>query len=171
MASKSKVKGSGFEREVAKYLSDLYSDSFHRIQASGAYIGGKNSSRKNTLTEGQIRSHKGDIVPPDDWIHFNCECKRYKEFQFHKLLSTDRIPDLENFIDQTMEVSDEGDVNIIFMKFDYIGRYVAYQLPQDFECGRFVDYESENWGTWRLTKFEDFFEKNANSFEKMCKRT
>lgn len=171
MASKSKNKGSGFERDVAKYLSDLYNESFTRVITSGAYIGGKNTVRKNTLSENQIRSHKGDIVPPDDWTHFNCECKSYKSFPFHKLLSTDKIADLESFIDQTMEVADEGDVNVIFMKFDYIGRYVAFQLPQDFECKRFIDYESKNWGTWRMTSFEDFFDLNLDSFKKACKKT
>ena len=171
MANKSKNKGSGFEREVSKYLSDLYNESFTRVITSGAFIGGKNTIRKNTLSENQIRSHKGDIVPPDDWKRFNCECKNYKQFPFHKLLSDEKIADLESFIDQTMEVSDEGDVSIIFMKFDYIGRYVAFQLPQDFECKRFVDYKSQNWGTWRMTKFEDFFELNKDSFKESCKKS
>jgi hypothetical protein len=171
MASKSKTKGKGFEREVAKYLSDLYGESFTRSITSGAMIGGKNNIRKSTLSEGQIQSYKGDIVPPDDWKKFNCECKNYSAFPFHKLFSSETISDLENFIDQTMEVADEGDVNIIFMKFDYIGRYVAYQLPQDFVSNKYIDYDSKKWGKWRFTKFEDFFDSNKENFEKSCKNT
>ena len=63
MPSPQKNKGSGFEREIAKYLSDLYGESFIRAPGSGAYVGGKNQSRTQILHEGQIRSFKGDIVP------------------------------------------------------------------------------------------------------------
>ena len=45
MTSPQKAKGSGFEREVAKFLSDLYGESFIRAPGSGAYIGGKNQHR------------------------------------------------------------------------------------------------------------------------------
>ena len=66
MTSKSKIKGSSFERECAKFLSELYSASFHRnLNGSGAYIGGRNVFRKNTLSESQIRNSKGDITPPE----------------------------------------------------------------------------------------------------------
>ena len=63
MPSPQKAKGSGFEREIAKYLSELYGESFIRAPGSGAYVGGKNQSRTQVLHEGQIRSFKGDIVP------------------------------------------------------------------------------------------------------------
>ena len=42
MPSPQKAKGSGFEREIAKYLSEKYGESFIRAPGSGAYIGGKN---------------------------------------------------------------------------------------------------------------------------------
>ena len=45
MPSPQKTKGSGFEREIAKYLSDIYGESFIRAPGSGAYVGGKNQSR------------------------------------------------------------------------------------------------------------------------------
>jgi hypothetical protein len=62
MPSPQKNKGSGFEREIAKYLSDTYGESFIRAPV-GAYVGGKNQSRTEILHEGQIRSFKGDIGP------------------------------------------------------------------------------------------------------------
>ena len=46
MPSPQKAKGSGFEREIAKYLSDVYGESFIRAPGSGAYIGGKNQNRR-----------------------------------------------------------------------------------------------------------------------------
>lgn len=170
MGSKSKNKGKGFERDVAKYLSHLYNDNFVRVFSSGAYTGGLNSNRKSSLTEGQIRANKGDISPPDDWINFNCECKSYSSFPFHKLLIDDHIPLMEEFIDQTMDAADDNDVNIIFMKFDYVGKYVAFQMPRPFECKRYVDYESKNHGIWRITGFDDFFKINKNVLENECKK-
>jgi signal transduction histidine kinase len=79
MPSKSKNKGSSFEREIATFLSNLYSESFVRIPNSGAYIGGANTHRKNRLSENQIKSFKGDIVPPDSWVYFNAEAKNYAD--------------------------------------------------------------------------------------------
>ena len=63
MASKSKNKGKGFEREMANFLSDLYQLSFIRVPASGAFVGGANAVRKDILSEGQIRGAKSDIIP------------------------------------------------------------------------------------------------------------
>jgi len=168
MTSKSKNKGNTFEREVAKFLSQLYSESFQRISSSGSYIGGKNTVRKETLTEGQIRSHKGDIVPPDSWKKFNAEAKSYAEFPFHSLLHNKPIPLLEKWIDQTVEVADEGDINIIFMKFNRLGRYVAYQPNPALISNRFVEYESQNNGIWIFTNFDDFFNLNKDSIKKLC---
>ena len=97
MPSKSKNKGSGYEREMAKFLSELYDGSFVRVPGSGAYIGGKNQVRTVVLSEGQVRSFKGDIVPPDDWKYFNSECKFYADFPFHQLFSDGHIPILESY--------------------------------------------------------------------------
>jgi len=41
MPSKSKNKGSSFERDIAKLLSETFGESFIRVTNSGAYIGGK----------------------------------------------------------------------------------------------------------------------------------
>ena len=86
MTSPQKAKGSGFEREVAKFLSDLYGESFIRAPGSGAYIGGKNQHRTAILHEGQIRSFKGDIVPGQSFSKMNIECKFYEYFPFHLLI-------------------------------------------------------------------------------------
>ena len=168
MTSTSKNKGNTFEREVAKYLSDLYSDSFNRIANSGSYVGGKNAFRKETLSEGQIRSHKGDIVPPDSWKRFNAEAKSYAEFPFHRLLSNVEIPLLETWIGQSLDAADEGDFTIIFMKFNRIGRYVCYRQTDDMKANRFIDYTSKKYGSWRITNFEEFFDLNKDTVKKIC---
>jgi hypothetical protein len=126
MPSPQKQKGSGFEREVAKFLSDIYGESFIRAPGSGAYVGGKNQSRTEFLHEGQIRSFKGDIVPGQSFSKMNIECKFYADFPFHLVL-TGECKQLNTWIGQLLDVAEEGDVNLLFMKFNRKGRYVAVQ--------------------------------------------
>ena len=87
MSSKSKTKGNNFEREISTYLSDLYGLSFLRVPNSGAYVGGLNAQRRATLAAGQIKTFRGDIIPPDDCTTV-IECKHYADFPFHSLLKT-----------------------------------------------------------------------------------
>tara|TARA_Y100000114_G_scaffold155081_1_gene178453 strand:- start:314 stop:829 length:516 start_codon:yes stop_codon:yes gene_type:complete len=168
MPAKSKQKGKSFEREVAHYLSDLYQKSFTRVPDSGAYTGGKNSFRKDHLTEGQIRAHKGDIIPPDEWKYLNIECKSYSSFPFHQLFSNITIPLLESWIEQTLEAADKGDCNILMMKFNRIGRYLAFQSTRDFKTFRHVDYTDKNKNIWRFTSYNDFFKLNKTEFQHNC---
>ncbi len=68
MPSPQKAKGSGYEREVAKFLSDLYGESFIRAPGSGAYVGGKNQARtqfvllQTAFIILYIHSHKKSIL-------------------------------------------------------------------------------------------------------------
>jgi hypothetical protein len=157
MASKSKVKGSTYERDVSKFLCETYGGSFVRVPNSGAYIGGKNQSRTVTLSDGQIRSFKGDIIPPDDWKYFNCECKSYADFQFHQLFSPGEIPIMESWINQTMEVSANNDLNIIFMKFTRKGQYVAYQENTQWKTPHSIVYHSKKHGDWIFCGADKFW--------------
>ena len=117
MPSKSKSKGSSFEREVASELSTLYGESFVRTPSSGAYVGGSNVVRKKTLSEGQVQSFRGDIIPPDDWKYFNVECKSYADFPFHHLLLDKDIPLLDDWIEQLLDVAENEDLNLLILKF------------------------------------------------------
>lgn len=167
MPSASKNKGSGFEREVAKFLTELYGETFIRVPGSGAYTGGSNSHRKQFLHEGQVRSFKGDIVPGESFRFFNAEAKFYADFQFHQLFTESR--QLDGWIEQLMTASDPDDVNVLFMKFNRRGRYVAVQakLHWDSDCGYFV-YRSPQHGDWMIYSFEKFFEINQHQFKTYC---
>lgn len=169
MPSPSKIKGSGFEREIAKYLSDTYGESFIRNNSgSGAYIGGVNSVRKNTLSESQIRHAKGDIVPPESFPNFNAEAKFYADFAFHQLFSSSSI--LETWINQLMTVADTDDTNILFMKFNRKGRFIAVQvnLPWISDNVSYMRYRSTKHGDWMIYSFENFFEKNTQLLKQFC---
>jgi len=168
MPSKSKTKGKTFEREVCVFLSSLYEDSFTRVPDSGAFTGGKNAYRRETLTEGQVRAHKGDIIPPDEWKYFNAECKSYAEFPFHQLL-TQNIPLLEGWLEQTRAASDEGDLDILFFKITRKGTYLAYRVEGSFfHTTRHIDYRDNNNILWRITGFNEFFNLNKQSFKIRC---
>jgi hypothetical protein len=161
MPSPSKNKGSSFEREVAKYMSDLYSESFIRAPGSGAYIGGKNQSRTQVLHEGQIRSFKGDIVPGQSFPKFNAECKSYADFPFHQLY-TGGCKVLDGWIDQMMDVAEDGDLNILFMKFNRKGRFVVIQTKYTWVTDQFTYYTSKDHGDWIILDFDHFFKHNKD---------
>ena len=91
MPSPQKAKGSGWERDTARFLSGLYGESFIRAPGSGAYVGGSNKARMEVLHEGQIRAFKGDIVPGQSFPKLNAECKFYKAFPFHRLLQPEPL--------------------------------------------------------------------------------
>jgi hypothetical protein len=162
MPSPSKNKGSSFEREVANFLSSLYEESFIRAPGSGAYVGGKNQVRKQYLDEGQIRSFKGDIVPGQSFAKFNAECKSYKDFPFHQLY-TGECKVLEGWIEQMMDVAEDGDLNILFMKFNRKGKFVVVQSDKKtWVTDQFTYYTSKAHGDWILIEFNHFFKHNKD---------
>lgn len=161
MSSPQKNKGSGFEREIAKYLSDKYGESFIRAPGSGAYVGGKNQSRTEVLHEGQIRSFKGDIVPGQSFNRMNVECKFYADFPFHLLL-TGECKVIDAWIGQLMDVADPGDLNILFMKFNRKGRYICVQSSLTWVADNFTYYTSQKYGDWMIFEFDSFFLHNTD---------
>jgi hypothetical protein len=161
MTSPQKAKGSGFEREIAKYLSEKYSESFIRAPGSGAYIGGKNQLRTQILHEGQIRSFKGDIVPGQTFTKMNVECKFYADFPFHLLLSGE-CKVIDAWLEQLMDVADPDDCNILFMKFNRKGRYIAVESKLTWVADNFTYYTSKKHGDWMIFEFDSFFLHNTD---------
>ena len=161
MPSPQKQKGSSWEREVARYLSDLYQESFIRAPGSGAYVGGKNKVRTQILHEGQIRSFKGDIVPGQNFPKFNAECKSYADFPFHLVL-VGNCKVLDGWIDQMMDVSESDDLNILFMKFNRKGSFVCVQTNKTWVTDQFLYYTSTKHKDWLIIEFEHFFKNNKD---------
>ena len=163
---KSKNKGKAFEREIANFLSDLYEESFTRVPYSGAFVGGKNAVRKEHLDEAQIRGFKGDIIPPDTWSKLNIECKNYADFTFHALFQQKNIPLLNDWIDQTYDAADEGDFNLIIMKFSRRGKFVMFEskhkLLSDGYCVPYV----KDGIAWVFMDFDRFWAINKDGVKK-----
>jgi len=168
MPSPQKAKGSGWERDVAKYLTELYSLPFHRAPGSGAYVGGRNSSRKAFLDEGQVRSFKGDVVPPKEFPKMNLEAKFYKDFPFHQLFHGE-IKILESWLEQMLEPADEGDFSILVMKFNRKGKWVAVRPNEDLTFTRSFTYDSEAHGRWIIMDYDDFWGTNHGEVAQLCK--
>jgi len=171
MTSPQKAKGNSWERKVADHLTALYGEKFLRVPGSGAYIGGMNVHRKETLHEAQVRSFKGDIVPGESFPRLNAECKSYKDFPFHQLFQGS-CKILDEWISQCMDVADEGDFNIIFMKFNRKGMYVAVQAQPNTSplfFTRNFNYGSAHHGHWFIMDYDLFWELNADKVRDLCK--
>ena len=162
MPSKQKVKGSGFEREVAKYLTERYGENFVRTVGSGAFTGGKNSVRKQELTENQTRHHKGDVTPPDSFFRMNMECKFYSDLLFHQIFRG-QCSQLDEWIKQTYEAADEGDVNIIVIKVNRKGKFVCIEKSDKLKLEKGLEYKG-----WYFFDFDTFFDENFEEFREIC---
>ena len=130
MTSKSKAKGSSWERDVCQTLSELYDDNFMRVPNSGAYTGGMNAHRKDVLTTEQIKLSKGDIIPPVSFCNFVAECKNYADFPFHQLVKKSRIALLDTWIDQVELDSEDKDLWLLFIKITRKGTYLLYDTDK-----------------------------------------
>lgn len=164
MTSPQKQKGNSFEREIANYLSKLYGESFIRAAHSGAYVGGINIQRKDTLSCHQVKSFKGDIIPPDSWLNFNAEAKSYKDFPFHLVLEGE-CKVLDNWLGQLMSVAEPNDMNVLFMKFNRKGSFVVVQSKYTWISDNFLYYTSKTHGDWHIIEFEQFFRLNKDIFK------
>ena len=166
--SKSKAKGNSWERTVAKFLSEQHSASFIRVPHSGAYIGGTNVFRKALLDNSQIKGFKGDIIPPETWKRFNAEAKNYADFPFHQLYQGP-VPILEKWLSQLLEVANPGDFNVLIMKFNRKGSFIATQPTPSLALNQnhFI-YTSPCYGPWIIQDFESFWTSNKNSIQSIC---
>jgi Holliday junction resolvase len=170
MPSKSKNKGNSWERDVANFLSTTYSSSFIRSPGSGAYIGGSNGHRKQMLLDSQIRNFKGDIVPGEGFDRLNIECKSFADFPFHQLFQGE-VKILEGWLGQCLEVADEGDLNLLFLKFNRKGKWVVLEAKHEphLDLERHLVYKSSKFGEWIVMDFAIFFEKNSEAIKQLAK--
>jgi hypothetical protein len=158
--SKSKNKGNAGERELCKILGSIFDGNFQRVPSSGALLGGKNAFRRQILSENQVRSFKGDIIPPDTMPLLVIEAKSYAQFLFHQLLTPGNCPQLDEWIKQTIESADPNDVWFVCFKVVRIGWYVAVpDINQDYIFGNYASYEGTH-GKFKITDLKEFFTTN-----------
>jgi hypothetical protein len=163
-SSMSKAKGNSGERELCSKLKAIFGGSFIRVPNSGAFTGGKNAVRREVLSDGQIRSSKGDIIPPDFMPKLVLEVKWYKEFRFHQLLQPGGCVQLDGWILQSMDAIDEGDLWFVAFKINLRGWFIA--IPRDtsegYALGNHAIYTCKGYGDMLVTEAETFLAANRD---------
>jgi len=155
MSSKSKTKGNNFEREISTYLSELYGLSFLRVPNSGAYVGGLNAQRQATMASGQIKTFRGDIIPPDEFT-IVIECKNYANFPFHSLLKTGtNIALLDGWIDE-VETDANQDFWLLFFKISRKGTFVCWNK----KYLKLINPKIHYLDKYNITEIDEFFSLN-----------
>jgi hypothetical protein len=100
--TKSKNKGSTFERDISKLLNELYDTpkGFARSSGSGNRFGGKNKVNLNIHNRQASKAMLGDIQTPDS-VDLLVECKAYKDLAFHQIVQG-KCKLLNAWLDQVM---------------------------------------------------------------------
>lgn len=169
MTSKAKAKGNSWEREIASFLSKKLGGNFQRVANSGAFIGASNSHRKSYLEKGQIRSAKGDIVPPDNLPKLNLEAKNYADIAFSQIINGE-CKQLDKWIEQTEEPADDGDISFTIFKITRKGSWIVFHesLKSHFKLGSHVVYIKNNARTYIVTDFKSFIDTNVEAIKKIA---
>lgn len=125
MPSASKAKGNTFERDACKVLSELFDSNFMRVPTSGAFTGGANIFRVDSMTDTQRRIMSGDIIPGDTLDRWKFECKSYKAISWHQILQGE-CKLLDKWLEQAY---DDKLPWLLFFKISRQNTWVSY--PQD----------------------------------------
>lgn len=164
MTSRPKAKGNSWERELCETLATTFGGNWQRVPNSGAFTGGFNTFRKETMDANQIRLMKGDIIPAAHMPKIVLECKFYADFTFHLLVRQD-VPLLEGWIQQTIESADAGDTWFLCMKFNRKGTYVLFdkKLLDKFQIDNYTVYKN-----YIFTDLDKFLLKNKDIIMQIC---
>lgn len=156
MANANKNKGKSLERLIASELSLVFNLNFMRVQGSGAYVGGKNAFRVNTLTREQNLSVCGDIVVPIELEHIAFEAKFYKDFSFVSVF--DNNEQLNEWIDQS-KIS--GKIWFIVLKVNHLGKFVVFDKKYE---NTFITNPSKMIykNEYIMCRYDGFFENNKD---------
>lgn len=161
MTGKAKAKGNSAERELSKFLAATFGGNFMRVPNSGAFIGGKNAHRKANMTDNQISLTKGDIIPPDFMPKLVLESKFYADFAFHALLTDGKVPQLDKWIEQTLDCVEAGDLWFVAFKINRRGWFTCFphELADKFVIGNHAVYSDGN-KKFVVTELMKFFTDN-----------
>lgn len=166
MTSRQKAKGNGFERQVAKHLSEIFDSNFTRVPTSGAMTGGMNAYVLDRLTDSQKLLLEGDLIPPDHLYKMKIECKAHKNFSFSKMLTENK--QLDDWIEQARA---RDKVWFLIFKINNKGKYVCFTRNVFKTCDCLSD---RNYLIYKkyyyITSMDGFFERYKNSLLQICKK-
>jgi hypothetical protein len=78
---------------------------------------------------------------------------------------------LDEWIEQIRETCDETDFNILAMKFNRKGAYIAFEcmhLPKLNAGSSYMRYHGAKYGPWIITEFNSFWETNSKKIKLLC---
>ena len=154
MASSSKNKGKRWERKVAEHLSKIFELNFCRVPNSGAFVGGMNAFRKQSMSESQILLATGDIIVPDELKHIAIECKSYKDFSYAALFENNKT--LNDWISQSKNTDKCW---FLLFKITRSGSFVVFDIKESWiKPANFMIYNN-----CYICTMKSFFESNKES--------
>lgn len=155
---------------MAKFLTETHGASFLRVPNSGAFIGGNNAGRIQNLDAGQVKTFRGDIIPPEAWQRINIEAKSRRDLGWHQIVSGS-CRELDAWIEQCMTVHQPDDFTVIFFKIDRQGQFVAVRIQHEQEILKpknYLLYTTSAHGTWLISELNNFWILNQKIIEKIC---
>lgn len=163
MTSKAKQKGNSWELAICKFLGEHLGGHWMRVPNSGAYVGGKNVTRKVLLDSGQVRMVKGDIIAPENLPKMNLEAKNYKDIAFHQIIDG-CCKQLNDWLEQTETPAEPGDLSLTIFKITRKGSWVAFrsQLKDEFKLSSYVHYQKTPDDSYIVTDYESFVIANKD---------
>lgn len=155
MPSKSKTKGSTFERWVAEQLNDLYQTTeFCRVPGSGSFMGRSNFQKKEGLKDAARETLTSDIMTPSNF-KFTVECKHYADApKYHHLLDGPSS-ELDVWLSEVeLDASNLKKMPMLIFKTTRKGAYVA--IPRS-SCTNLnlIEYYSV-YRNYIIMSFENF---------------
>jgi hypothetical protein len=75
---------------------------------------------------------------------------------------------LENWIEQSVGVADEGDLTVLFIKITHHGTFIATPAQEKLTLPPHgTHYKSQHHGTWFFSDLKTFFEINKQSIREL----
>lgn len=166
MPSRQKAKGNGYERDVAKHLSEVFDSNFSRVPTSGAMTGGMNAHVLSRLTDTQKLLLEGDIIPPDHMYRMKIECKAHKSFSFSKMFTQNKL--LDDWIEQARS---RDKIWFLVFKINNKGQFLCFTRNVFKSCdelrGRnYLIYDKYYY----VTPLTGFFEQYKTALLHLCKK-
>jgi hypothetical protein len=172
MVNKNKSKGNSFERETCNLLGKYLGGNWERVPNSGAITGASNSFRKERLSAEQELLTRGDLIPPSEF-EIAVECKAYKDFLFHGLLTDNKT--LDKWLGQNehdVETSNmESHRHCIIFKINRKGIYIVVPFDNDYltEDINYTVYNRNNV-KYLVFEFHQFFQSYKDIFKSKIER-
>lgn len=172
MANANKNKGKGFESQISDMFAQVTKLNWQRVPNSGAFIGGKNVNRIQSMSANQIQLMRGDIIPPEEFNGVCIECKFHKDFAFHQLFDNSKT--LDAWISQCLidYNRSNGKFFAVIFKINHKGSFICCfenQIKQEKGLDYIYNDAENNKIHMRVYQFDKhFLNKHITTIKSLC---